>query len=225
VFPSFALRSFDPHTIKIWLWRLKNFKHPSFKQTIFLLWRFRFNYLRVSFRFVSFVSFQHFSISVSSLEEKRGKRMNELVLCENLEVWIRFKDSEFKPDYNVYKLMLFLNLIFLTKYFIYCRVETTQKYYFGFIKHIFRFFPDNFSIFHLFILDSFKREMIMRSNFMRSKFNFFRRLNFRSWGRNSICSWGQICPIILIRRLTLWSWDRNCLIMLFRIRSHDRICD
>jgi hypothetical protein len=27
------------------------------------------------------------------------------------------------------------------------------------------------------------REMIMRSNFMRSKFNFFMRLNFRSWGR------------------------------------------
>ena len=76
---------------------------------------------------------------------------------------------------------------------------------------------------------------------MRLKFNFFRRLNFRSWGQNSICSWGQICSLIfdsfdqevefLIMRLKfkkallgisiswlfLWltnrSWDRNCLIM------------
>jgi hypothetical protein len=29
----------------------------------------------------------------------------------------------------------------------------------------------------------FIREMILRSNFMRSKFNFFRRSNFWSWGR------------------------------------------
>ncbi len=41
-----------------------------------------------------------------------------------------------------------------------------------------------------------KREMIMRLNFMRSKFNFFRRSNFWSWGRNSICSWGRICSLI-----------------------------
>jgi hypothetical protein len=82
--------------------------------------------------------------------------MNELVLRENFEVWIRFKDSEFKPDYNVYKLMIFLNLILLTKYYIYCHVETTRKYYFGFIKGIFCFFPDNFSSFYLFYLDSFK---------------------------------------------------------------------
>ncbi len=38
--------------------------------------------------------------------------------------------------------------------------------------------------------------MIMRSNFVRSKFNFFRRSNFWSWGRNSICSWGEICSLI-----------------------------
>jgi hypothetical protein len=30
-----------------------------------------------------------------------------------------------------------------------------------------------------------------------------------SWDRNSICSRGQICLIILIRRSTLWSWDWN----------------
>jgi hypothetical protein len=60
---------------------------------------------------------------------------------------------------------------------------------------------------------------------MRSKFNFFRRSNFWSWGQNCVCSWGWICPIILIRRSTLQSWGQNCLIMLFRIWSHDRICD
>jgi hypothetical protein len=50
---------------------------------------------------------------------------------------------------------------------------------------------------------------VRRSNFMRSKFNFLRRSNFWSWGRNCVCSWGRICPIILIRRPILWSWDRN----------------
>jgi len=55
---------------------------------------------------------------------------------------------------------------------------------------------------------------VRRSNFMRSKFNFFIRSNFWSWGGNCVCSWGQICPIILIRRLTLWSWDQNSINLL-----------
>ncbi len=41
-------------------------------------------------------------------------------------------------------------------------------------------------------LGAFHWEMIMRSNFMRSKFNFFRRSNFRSWDRNSTFSGGRI---------------------------------
>ncbi len=66
---------------------------------------------------------------------------------------------------------------------------------------------------------------VRRSNFMRSKFNFFRRSNFRSWGQNSICSWGRICPIILIRRSTLWSWDQNPNKHYYKFQSHDRSCD
>jgi hypothetical protein len=45
---------------------------------------------------------------------------------------------------------------------------------------------------------SSNRERIMRSNFMRSKFNFFRRSNFWSWDWNSISSWGQICSLIFV---------------------------
>ncbi len=77
-----------------------------------------------------------------------------------------------------------------------------------------------------------KREMIMRSNFMRSKFIFFMRSNFRSWDRISICSWGRICLIKSIKRLTLQSWDRNSkkellgisiswLVCWFQVRSWD----
>ena len=62
---------------------------------------------------------------------------------------------------------------------------------------------------------------IMRSNFMRSKFNFFMRSNFRSWGQNAICSWGRICPIISIRWLTLWSWDWNPNEHYYKFWSHD----
>ncbi len=47
-----------------------------------------------------------------------------------------------------------------------------------------------------FVYGKFIWEMILRLNFMRSKFNFFRRSNFWSWRQNSICSWGGICSLI-----------------------------
>ena len=120
---------------------------------------------------------------------------------------------------------------------IHCETKNTFTYYFlyaqfepritlGEVPNCSQRYRNCFFCFFYF----FQREMIMRSNFMRSKFNFFMRSNFWSWGRNSICSWGRICLIISIRRLTLRSWDRNSLIMLFfEFRSHDqfvsRKCD
>jgi len=59
------------------------------------------------------------------------------------------------------------------------------------------------------ITNSSKWEMIMRSNFMRLKFNIFIRSKLWSWDQNSICSWDWICLIILISWSTLQSWDQN----------------
>ena len=69
---------------------------------------------------------------------------------------------------------------------------------------------------------------VRRSNFMRSKFNFFRRLNYQLWGQNSIFSWGQICSLIFD------SFDHEVEYSIMRSKpkkhyykflSHDRSCD
>jgi hypothetical protein len=62
------------------------------------------------------------------------------------------------------------------------------------MTYLFSLFEYLFSL--LIDIYCFLRVRVRRSYFMRLKFNFFRRSNYRSWGWNSICSWDQICSLI-----------------------------
>ena len=66
---------------------------------------------------------------------------------------------------------------------------------------------------------------VRRSNFMRSKFNIFRRSNFSIMRAKFSFFMRSKLTIILIRRSNFLSWDQNPKKHYYKFQSHDCSCD